>query len=495
MDSARAPVDAGQPGLRLVRAVVGACGCARRPAVRAISVAEVVTPTATSAPWRATGGGAGPGRRHRHLQQRRQAPLRRPRRRLQPARRADRHRRTRRERVHRRGARRRDPAYAEELDRQLDATGTARVWVPAARAAGREWVPGADLRGVAGAAGARRRRRSCDARSRRWSTTSTTPRSSSSRTRPRELGTVRVSAPSRCSTAACPSFAVDPDGTLHTSLMRSCTGWPSGTWIDPPRRTAPDGSNFQLQHWTHTFDYARRRRRRRLARRRHPRAQCGVLPSAARRAGNAPAAGGLPRRSLLEVEPAGACAGRAQGRGQPDRRGQRRARGPRHGVALRLVETHGRDHRFVVRSGLSAVSPRRAPTCWSAAYGPAADGLTLHGYEIATMLTQLDAADPRRRQRGARAGSRSGATALRPVLAAQPGPRAAGRTARRRPPAPAPRAETGAQVRLRLTAASDCTDAALHGRVRLICPAGWNVDPASCHSCCPRGLPGHRRRR
>ena len=57
-----------------------------------------------------------------------------------------------------------------------------------------------------------------------------------------------------------PSFAVDADGTLHTSLMRSCTGWPSGTWIDPPRRTAPDGSNFQLQHWTHTFDYARRRR-------------------------------------------------------------------------------------------------------------------------------------------------------------------------------------------------------------------------------------------
>lgn len=53
-----------------------------------------------------------------------------------------------------------------------------------------------------------------------------------------------------------PSFAVDGDGTLHTSLMRSCTGWPSGTWIDPPRRTAPDGSNFQLQHWTHTFDYA-----------------------------------------------------------------------------------------------------------------------------------------------------------------------------------------------------------------------------------------------
>ncbi|PRC46950.1 alpha-mannosidase, partial [Mycobacterium sp. ITM-2017-0098] len=53
-----------------------------------------------------------------------------------------------------------------------------------------------------------------------------------------------------------PGFAVEADGTLHTSLMRSCTGWPSGTWIDPPRRTAPDGSNFGLQHWTHAFDYA-----------------------------------------------------------------------------------------------------------------------------------------------------------------------------------------------------------------------------------------------
>jgi alpha-mannosidase len=53
-----------------------------------------------------------------------------------------------------------------------------------------------------------------------------------------------------------PSFAVDTEGTLHTALMRSCTGWPSGTWIDDPRRTAPDGSNFQLQHWTHVFDYA-----------------------------------------------------------------------------------------------------------------------------------------------------------------------------------------------------------------------------------------------
>ncbi|MFI5910887.1 glycoside hydrolase family 38 C-terminal domain-containing protein [Dactylosporangium sp. NPDC051541] len=53
-----------------------------------------------------------------------------------------------------------------------------------------------------------------------------------------------------------PGFAVDPSGALHLSLIRSCTGWPSGVWIDPPRRTAPDGSNFQQQHWTHVFDYS-----------------------------------------------------------------------------------------------------------------------------------------------------------------------------------------------------------------------------------------------
>ncbi|MFF3116038.1 NEW3 domain-containing protein [Kitasatospora sp. NPDC057904] len=53
-----------------------------------------------------------------------------------------------------------------------------------------------------------------------------------------------------------PGFAVDTTGALHLSLMRSCTGWPSGVWIDPPRRTVPDGTSFQLQRWTHEFSYA-----------------------------------------------------------------------------------------------------------------------------------------------------------------------------------------------------------------------------------------------
>ena len=53
-----------------------------------------------------------------------------------------------------------------------------------------------------------------------------------------------------------PGFNVEPDGSLYLSLMRACSGWPSGVWIDPPRRTVPDGSNFQFQHWSHRFDYA-----------------------------------------------------------------------------------------------------------------------------------------------------------------------------------------------------------------------------------------------
>ena len=53
-----------------------------------------------------------------------------------------------------------------------------------------------------------------------------------------------------------PGCVVTTDGSLNISLMRSCSGWPSGVWIDEPKRTAPDGSSFSWQHWSHTFEYA-----------------------------------------------------------------------------------------------------------------------------------------------------------------------------------------------------------------------------------------------
>jgi alpha-mannosidase len=48
-------------------------------------------------------------------------------------------------------------------------------------------------------------------------------------------------------------FVVDTDGALHINLMRACSGFPSQYWIDGERRTAPDGSSFAWQHWTHDF--------------------------------------------------------------------------------------------------------------------------------------------------------------------------------------------------------------------------------------------------
>jgi alpha-mannosidase len=53
-----------------------------------------------------------------------------------------------------------------------------------------------------------------------------------------------------------PSGVVEPDGTLWMSLMRACSSWPSGVWIDGEQRTVPDGSSFAWQHWSHTFTYA-----------------------------------------------------------------------------------------------------------------------------------------------------------------------------------------------------------------------------------------------
>src|ERR1700724_1909844 len=53
-----------------------------------------------------------------------------------------------------------------------------------------------------------------------------------------------------------PSGLVTPAGTLTMALMRACSTWPCGVWIDGDKRTAPDGTSFAWQHWSHTFEYA-----------------------------------------------------------------------------------------------------------------------------------------------------------------------------------------------------------------------------------------------
>jgi alpha-mannosidase len=53
-----------------------------------------------------------------------------------------------------------------------------------------------------------------------------------------------------------PSGLVTPDGALTMALMRACSTWPCGVWIDGQKRTVPDGTSFAWQHWSHTFEYA-----------------------------------------------------------------------------------------------------------------------------------------------------------------------------------------------------------------------------------------------
>ena len=152
------------------------------------------------------------------------------------------------------------PAYRAALDGQLARQGWARLLVPAERSLREVWQPGADLRGprdlpvivVAGRDQA--------------STEAAVDALSAEVVGGRvvvEQPAALVPQPEQVPewTAALlnrgtPGFAVDSSGALHVSLLRACTGWPSGVWIDPPRRSAPDGSAFELEHWSHVFEHA-----------------------------------------------------------------------------------------------------------------------------------------------------------------------------------------------------------------------------------------------
>lgn len=385
-----------------------------------------------------------------------------------------------------------DPAYADELRRQLAANGVARVWVPADADLADRWVPGADLRDtralpvlVLACTGDLANATAAVVEDLSDAEITVEQRA------PHGLGafdTRTVAVLNR----GVPGFAVDSDGTLHTSLMRSCTGWPSGTWIDPPRRTAPDGSNFQLQHWTHAFDYAvvvaaDDWREADLPARSAEYSQplLGVVSRHAVDSGGLPVSG-----SLLGIEPAGAVAlGALKATGNPIASGSTVAAEPADGITLRLVETRGRATEVTLRSGLRTVTTSARLDLLERPLAAAAQRPTLHGYEIATLGAQLnlprvitgnpDALAPEAEvaqplyarywlhNRGpAPLGGLPAVAYLHPNLMA---------------------AAPGAPIELRLTAASDCSDSSLHGTVRLVCPPGWTCDPDELPFLLPAG--------
>jgi alpha-mannosidase len=378
-------------------------------------------------------------------------------------------------------------AHAKELDRQLTETGRARVWVPAATPLTAAWVPGADLRGprilpvlvidaideaslnaeiAAAAADLDHAEIVVDQDTQQAPTGA----------EPFEARTVALL------NRGVPSFAVDSEGTLHTALMRSCTGWPSGTWIDEPRRTAPDGSNFQLQHWTHHFDYAlasadgdwrAAQIPTRSAQFAHPLLAVRPLRSQAQ----LPSVG-----SLLRVEPADSVTlGALKASGNPLTSGSAQPVDA-GAVTLRLVETKGRAARVAITSEvgtLRAIRPADLLEQRVAGSRARKRSVELHGYQVATLLAQLEVS-----------ALVNGTDALGPdAEVAQP--LYARYWLHNRGPAPlgglpavahlhpaALTTEPGSEVVLRLTAASDCTDAALTGAVRLDGPDGWSATPA-----------------
>ncbi|MGX9789872.1 glycoside hydrolase family 38 N-terminal domain-containing protein [Mycobacterium sp. MMS18-G62] len=385
-----------------------------------------------------------------------------------------------------------DPMYTEELKRQLYTAGTARVWVPSVVPLAEQWVPGADLRGVRAlpvliVAGSDLHAAVAAVVEDLDDAEVVVEQEAAAPLGPFENRTVAVL------NRGMPGFAVDSDGTLHLSLMRSCTGWPSGTWIDPPRRTAPDGSNFQLQHWTHTFDYALVSGDGDWREASVPVRSTEFSHPLMAVAETTRAAGGLPAwGSLIEIEPAGRVQlATLKAAGNPLAAGSVQSVDPNDGVAIRMVETCGTATDVVVRSGLRRVAEASRVDLLEQPriQGLVSDGLSLHGYEIATVLTRLNMPKVLGADHAVLAPE---AEVAQPLYSRywlhNRGPAPLGGlpvVAHLHPQQMA--VEPNSEVPLRLTVASDCSDAVLHGNVRLLCPHEWTADPTDLPFMLPPG--------
>jgi hypothetical protein len=391
------------------------------------------------------------------------------------------------------------PGYAAELRRQLDATGMARLWVPAERPLTEVWLPNADLRGpralpvliVAG------------------SDAAALTAALAALTADLDDAIVQIGQPADLHgteaglddysvgilNRGLPGFAVDRTGALHLSLLRSCTGWPSGVWIDPPRRTAPDGSGFQLQHWSHRFEYAvvagpgdwraggfvHSGQSSNL-----PLAAAVVGPDTGLRVGGLPPAG-----SLLSVDPPGRTVLVAvKPAGNPLARGSAEEVLPIDGIAVRLYEPHGRPVEACLRLPAPPFEAFRAdllerPTSPLPIDPDGTVRVDLAGAELATVvlvpdgLTGPAGLDPHRDREPvqpvyarywsqnsgpAPTGNLPIAVHVQPVAVTAAGP-----------------------VELRVTVASDRTDDNWSGLVRVSAPEGWTAEPASWPVALPPG--------
>ncbi|HEX6359677.1 NEW3 domain-containing protein [Actinophytocola sp.] len=284
-----------------------------------------------------------------------------------------------------------------------------------------------------------------------------------------------------------PGFAVDTAGTLHASLLRSCTGWPSGVWIDPPRRTVPDGSNFQLQHWTHEFRYA-------IAAGDGDWRAAEIADNSAEFSRPLHAVvtedggtRGLPAQgSLLFAELATRVRLAAvKAAGNPLTSGSAATADPRESLAVRLVAHTGAPVTATLSSDVVTLSELTSANLLEEPGAPLTGEITVAGCDAVTVLARP----------AAKWSVVEGGTLGPEAEPAQP--LYAKYWLHNRGPAPlgglpiAVHADVTADDTLTVSVASDATDMDLHGFVRLALPDGWVAEPAEL----PFGLPpgGHLR--
>ncbi|MFF7172618.1 glycoside hydrolase family 38 N-terminal domain-containing protein [Streptomyces pseudovenezuelae] len=381
-----------------------------------------------------------------------------------------------------------DPAADRELRRQVAAQGVAAVWVAPRASLREEWVPGADLRDlerlpllVIAGADPSGDAKAVDALITDLEdfTVTATAAGGGEALPPGDAWDGRGFAVLNRGTPGC---VVTTSGDLYMSLMRSCTGWPSGIWVDPPRRTTPDGSGFQLQRWSHTFQYAVVAgdgdwRDLRLPARGHE----FNHPLTARVRGEGGSAL-LPREtSLLEVEPAREVLLDAlKPLGSPLARGSAAPADPGRGVVVRVHEVNGRPVRARVRGPVAWTEGARADVLERPGESLLPDGegaleAGLTGFEVATFLATPPQAPEPRTDPGVAAHEPAQPVHTRYWLHNS---------------GPAPRGNMPVSVYLSPTAltatgpvtatvriGSELTDTSAKGTVVLDVPPGWTAEP------------------
>jgi len=380
-------------------------------------------------------------------------------------------------------------AYSTELERQLADRGWARLWVPATRPRGERSEPIPDLRGVrdlpvlvvAGADAA------------------TTIRAIESLAEDLADSVITVQQPAALDgptgkvedytvavlNRGLPGFNVEPEGNLYLSLLRSCSGWPSGVWIDPPRRAVPDGSNFQFQHWSHSFEYA-------IVAGTGDWRTAGVVEAGhdynnplLARSFEAHPGEIAATTSLIQVEPASVVCTAVKPAGNPLARMAAPELDPAAGLVLRLYESSGRPTDAEIRcawpladlevTGATEESSRRVRSDGGRAV------VHLEPFEIVTVR-----AKPTVAARTAGSGAEGGELAPRGEAAQ---PVFSGYWLHNKGAAPMGYQPVTVQVRpwllegngpfkLPIVVSSERTDGPLAGSVSVIVPSGWKASPA-----------------